>query len=1214
MKNMMYLLLLTCISSVIALAAGPKILTPGGKTGETYRAGWSYDISWDTTASPIGSRYKFQFGTSATGPWSDLAGATNVIDSTTGSFRRGQYRGGFRAPAIPTTSGYLRMVLLSDTTVNSISTNPFTIERPSASKVDSVLTGTISTNLKLSNTKIYGLRGYVHVVEPAVLTIEPGTIILGDTVGNNSALVINRGAKIIANGTPTLPIVMTSIAPPGQRRAGDWGGLFLFGKARINNPGGEAAQEGGVANANDKTKWYYGGNDDNDNSGSLDYVRVEFAGIALQPNQELNGITLGGVGRGTKFEHVQVSYSNDDAFEWFGGSVDGKYLIATGTLDDDFDTDNGFSGRIQFGIVQRFKNRADQSTSQAFEADNDATATYNTPLSSSIFSNITAIGPLADTSNSPNSRYGAAAQIRRNSRQSIFNSVFVGWPRGIEIAQVPTMNAALADSLQVRNNSWYGVKGTGLNLAGGTPPAGMDANWIAKPEFGNVLDRSTPDNAMLDNAFAEDVTFNPAPKAGSPLLGTASFTRNGVVAIDDSYFDKVTYRGAMGLQRWDLPWANYDPINTDYKAQTPKKLTILTPGGKTGETYRAGWSYDISWDTTASPIGSRYKFQFGTSATGPWSDLAGATNVIDSTTGSFRRGQYRGGFRAPAIPTTSGYLRMVLLSDTTVNSISTNPFTIERPSASKVDSVLTGTISTNLKLSNTKIYGLRGYVHVVEPAVLTIEPGTIILGDTVGNNSALVINRGAKIIANGTPTLPIVMTSIAPPGQRRAGDWGGLFLFGKARINNPGGEAAQEGGVANANDKTKWYYGGNDDNDNSGSLDYVRVEFAGIALQPNQELNGITLGGVGRGTKFEHVQVSYSNDDAFEWFGGSVDGKYLIATGTLDDDFDTDNGFSGRIQFGIVQRFKNRADQSTSQAFEADNDATATYNTPLSSSIFSNITAIGPLADTSNSPNSRYGAAAQIRRNSRQSIFNSVFVGWPRGIEIAQVPTMNAALADSLQVRNNSWYGVKGTGLNLAGGTPPAGMDANWIAKPEFGNVLDRSTPDNAMLDNAFAEDVTFNPAPKAGSPLLGTASFTRNGVVAIDDSYFDKVTYRGAMGLQRWDLPWANYDPINTDYKAQTPSSVEEGTMNGGMTIEVTPNPTTDRVRVRYEVSQTSLVSIRLYNASGTLNTDFISGERQEPGIYEFVIDTQDLASGMYFMQIITDQGVRTETISVIR
>jgi len=1195
----------------------PLITTPGGAAGEIYRAGISYDLKWDTTTTTLGATYKFQYGTSKTGPWTDLAGATSVKDSNVSStVKRGLFVGGFRTPSIQTTSLYIRMINLADTNLAGVSNNPISVERPLPTTVDSVLTGTITSNVYLSNTKIYGLRGFVHVVSPATLTIQPGTVIVGDTVGNNSALIINRGAKIIANGTPTLPIVFTSSAPAGQRRSGDWGGLLIYGRAKINNPGFEAAQEGGVANANDKTKWYYGGAFDDDNSGILRYVRVEFGGIALQPNQELNGLTLGGVGSGTTIENVQVSYANDDGIEWFGGNVNAKRLIVVNSLDDDFDTDNGFSGKIQFAVSQRFKARADQSTSQAFESDNDATATYNSPNTSAIFSNVTAIGPLSDITTTPNARFGAAVQIRRNSRQSIFNSVFMGWPRGIEIAQVPTMNAALADTFQIRNNMWFGVKNTWMNTAGGTAPAGFDANWITKPEFGNTIDKDNANGASLENPFSEDATFNALPKTGSPVLTGASFTKNGIVGIDDAFFEKVTYKGAFGAQRWDLPWANYDPVNTNYKAQTPKApLTMLSPGGKANENYRAGSSYDITWDTTASALGSRYKFQFGTSSSGPWTDLIGATNVLDSNASStVKRGKFVGGFRAPAIPTTSGYLRMVLIADTTVTAVSTNPFTIDRPSASKVDSVLIGTISSNLKLSNTKIYGLRGYVHVVEPAILTIEPGTIILGDSVGNNSALIINRGAKIIANGTPTLPIVMTSSAPPGQRRGGDWGGLLIYGKARINNPGGEAAQEGGVANANDKTKWYYGGTDDNDNSGSLQYVRVEFGGIALQPNQELNGITMGGVGRGTTFNNIQVSHSNDDAFEWFGGSMDAKYLISTAALDDDFDTDNGFSGRIQFGVSQRFKSRADQSTSQAFESDNDATATYNQPNTSAIFSNITAIGPLADTANSPNARFGAAAQIRRNSRQSIFNSVFAGWPRGIEIAQVPTMNAALADSLQIRNNSWYGVKGTGLNLAGGTPPAGIDANWIAKPEFGNVLDRSTPNNAMLENAFAEDVTFNPVPKSGSPLLGTASFTKNGIVAIDDAYFEKVTYRGAMGLQRWDLPWANYDPINTDYKAQSPSSVDEGSVKGGLSLNVTPNPAIDRVRVVYEITQTSHVSIRLYNASGSLNADFIGNQSQNPGIYEFFIDTQDIASGMYYMQIITDQGVSTETISIIR
>jgi hypothetical protein len=335
------------------------------------------------------------------------------------------------------------------------------------------------------------------VVSPATLTIQAGTVIVGDTVGVNSALVINRGAKIIAIGTPTLPIIMTSSASPGQRRSGDWGGLLIYGKAPINNPGGEAAQEGGVADINDKTKWFYGGTDFNDNSGVLKYVRVEFGGIALQPNQELNGITMGGVGRGTTIDYVQSSYANDDAFEWFGGSVDAKHIISNSALDDDFDTDNGFSGRIQYAISQRSVSRADQSTSQTFESDNDATATFNQPLTSAIFSNVTAIGPLYDTSAVPNARFGAGAQIRRNSRQAIYNSVFLGWPRGIEIAQTNTMNAANVDSVHIRNTAWYGFKTTWLNLAGGTPPSGMDINWISKSAFSNSSDKGSTTAAML---------------------------------------------------------------------------------------------------------------------------------------------------------------------------------------------------------------------------------------------------------------------------------------------------------------------------------------------------------------------------------------------------------------------------------------------------------------------------------------------------------------------------------------------------------------------------------------------------------------------------------------------------------------------------------------------------------------------------------------------
>ena len=216
---------------------------------------------------------------------------------------------------------------------------------------------------------------------------------------------------------------------------------------------------------------------------------------------------MGSVGRKTVLDYVQVSYGNDDGFEWFGGTVNAKHLISYGILDDDFDADNGYSGKVQFGLVKRFRTVADVSTSQAIETDNDANGSFNRPLTSATFSNLTLIGPVEDTSwttgggaNQFNSRYGAAMQIRRNSRMSVFNAVIVGWPRGFELAQVPTMNAALSDSLAVRSSSWFGVKGTWMNLAGGTAPAGLDANWVAKALYANTADRSNPKNAFLANA------------------------------------------------------------------------------------------------------------------------------------------------------------------------------------------------------------------------------------------------------------------------------------------------------------------------------------------------------------------------------------------------------------------------------------------------------------------------------------------------------------------------------------------------------------------------------------------------------------------------------------------------------------------------------------------------------------------------------------------
>ncbi len=293
----------------------------------------------------------------------------------------------------------------------------------------STISSDITTNTTLSGTVL--LQNKVYVTNGAVLTIMPGTIIRGDQ-STQGTLIITKGCKIIANGTENSPIVFTSNQSVGNRAEGDWGGLVILGQATNNQPGGVANIEGIAPTANTQ----YGGSNDNDNSGVLKYVRVEFAGIALEPNKEINGITFGSIGRGTEVDYVQVSFSGDDSYEWFGGTVDCKHLIAYRGIDDDFDTDFGYRGRVQFVLSIRDKDLSDAAgDSNAFESDNDATGSSNTPQTSAIFSNVTLIGPKGNGSITlpVGEKFEKAFRIRRNSSISIFNSIVFGWEKGLSI-------------------------------------------------------------------------------------------------------------------------------------------------------------------------------------------------------------------------------------------------------------------------------------------------------------------------------------------------------------------------------------------------------------------------------------------------------------------------------------------------------------------------------------------------------------------------------------------------------------------------------------------------------------------------------------------------------------------------------------------------------------------------------------------------------------
>jgi hypothetical protein len=226
------------------------------------------------------------------------------------------------------------------------------------------LSGVITKNATLSKRNTYLLKGIVYVSDNATVTIEPGTVIRGDA-STCGTLVIAKGGKLIANGTETDPIVFTSNLTEGGRSAGDWGGIIILGSAPINKIPGMA-----VLDWNLETKYaYYGGNIEDDNSGILKYVRIEYPGRKISKTVELNGLTLAGVGNGTTIENVQISYSNDDSFEMFGGSVHLKNIISYKCSDDDLDFNYGYEGKIQTGLIVRHPYICDFSGSRCIEAE-----------------------------------------------------------------------------------------------------------------------------------------------------------------------------------------------------------------------------------------------------------------------------------------------------------------------------------------------------------------------------------------------------------------------------------------------------------------------------------------------------------------------------------------------------------------------------------------------------------------------------------------------------------------------------------------------------------------------------------------------------------------------------------------------------------------------------------------------------------------------------
>ncbi|HMS28227.1 MAG TPA: T9SS type A sorting domain-containing protein [Saprospiraceae bacterium] len=495
--------------------------------------------------------------------------------------------------------------------------------------------------------------------------------------------------------------------------------------------------------------------------------------------------------------------------------------------------------------------------------------------------------------------------------------------------------------------------------------------------------------------------------------------------------------------------------------------------------------------------------------------------------------------------------------------------------------ILTGDITTNTLLTSNNSYILKGFVYVKNGAVLTIEPGTIIKADKA-TKGALIITRGSKLIAEGTQEKPIVFTSNETiPGY---GDWGGIILLGKSYTNTTTngihGEGIIEGGVDNANGDGR--YGGNEPDDNSGILKFVRIEYPGIAFAPNNEINGLTLGGVGSGTEIDFVQVSYSGDDAFEWFGGTVNCKHLIAYRALDDDFDCDFGFSGNIQFALSVRDPLIADISGSNGFEIDNDASGSNSIPKTKPTFSNVTIIGPM-NPSVSPDFKRGL--HLRRNSEAAILNSLIIGnYPVGLFIDGDSCVAHAQSGNLEFKNNILAGM----TELTKTTASTFDIKKWATNNE--NKLLLTTNEAGLVDINVSDPIAniLN-----HSPANGLAKFDSK---RIQNRFFDKVEYSGAFDKTNdWSCRWARFENGVRNNCQITSSKV----INNDVEILITPLPAQQYINISFGNNFQLKSPIRISNFQGkilkTVNT-------QENNSVQ--VDTHDLINGIYLINITTTQG----------
>ena len=913
----------------------------------------------------------------------------------------------------------------------------------------------------------YILDGPVYVENGAVLNIEAGTVIKGKPGQGESAsaLIICQGAKIYAEGTASDPIIFTAesddVTDPDDLplpATNLWGGVILLGKAKINTATGVGNIEGLPVNP----KTQYGGDDDDDNSGVMRYVSIRHGGTDIGEGNEINGLTFGAVGRGTTIDHIEVFQNNDDGYEWFGSTVNCKYLVSAFNADDGFDHDEGIRGKMQFLFVIQDENYGNHCG----EHDGGTNPEDGQPYAYPQIYNATYLGSGMNSTNPENDQLFMLRDYWGGAYKNCIFGDFAG--KAINVEDNPSGNDSRqrleGGEIVFNNDIWFnfGAANVFADLVASQP--GGDSSFVSTYLSASGNGNTIEDPQLASISRSRDASLDPRPAASGPAYQNLA----GYPAGDD-FYEKVNYKGAFGSTNWLKGWTALD----HYGYLAPDK----TP-----------------------------------------------TNTVNVT-------------------------------DASINENDVVYWTAD----------------------NT--YILDGPVYVENGAVLNIEAGTVIKGKPGQGESAsaLIICQGAKIYAEGTASDPIIFTAesddVTDPDDLplpATNLWGGVILLGKAKINTATGVGNIEGLPVNP----KTQYGGDDDDDNSGVMRYVSIRHGGTDIGEGNEINGLTFGAVGRGTTIDHIEVFQNNDDGYEWFGSTVNCKYLVSAFNADDGFDHDEGIRGKMQFLFVIQDENYGNHCG----EHDGGTNPEDGQPYAYPQIYNATYLGSGMNSTNPENDQLFMLRDYWGGAYKNCIFGDFAG--KAINVEDNPSGNDSRqrleGGEIVFNNDIWFnfGAANVFADLVASQP--GGDSSFVSTYLSASGNGNTIEDPQLASISRSRDASLDPRPAASGPAY--QNLTSYIVLGVEENVYSDGVIPNKYELSQ------NY-----------------------------PNPFNPATKINFSLPQGSDIKLTVYNMLGQQIEVLANGFRNA-GTYELTWDASNLASGVYIYRLETGSTVISKKMMLLK